>query len=239
MTQGQATQAEDVEPRPAPKKSYARAVGNTSWPIIDSLPKPIEAINIRRIVIPQHNYESKRQMFRFALIGRVNFRLISLDDLHKEARENWKLSKGETMHPLGKGYVIFQFQCEQDKATIWQSSPLMMGEQAIRFQQWKSDFNIHEKQSWSKLVWVRFLDLPLEYWNENVLLSILNVVGHLVGLDRRTREGVMELFARVLVDVDILEVATRIEEVQVEWMEPGTTKVFGFHQKVLYKDGLE
>ncbi|XP_042486101.1 uncharacterized protein LOC122066345 [Macadamia integrifolia] len=94
------------------KKSYTKAVGNASWPTIDSLPDPIQARNIRRIVIPQQDYEAKRQNFRFALIGRVNFHLISLDALHEEARANCKLNQEVVMNPLGKGYVIFEFKCE-------------------------------------------------------------------------------------------------------------------------------
>ncbi|XP_042485063.1 uncharacterized protein LOC122065331 [Macadamia integrifolia] len=108
----------------APPLFYARAVGLASCPAIDSLPEPIQAGNITRIVIPQNDYEAKRQNFRFALIGRVNFRLLSLDDLHQEARDNWRLSQGVVMHPLGKGYVIFQFRCEGDKAAIWRRTPL-------------------------------------------------------------------------------------------------------------------
>ncbi|XP_042511673.1 uncharacterized protein LOC122086773 [Macadamia integrifolia] len=221
------------------KRSYATVVGNSSWPTIDSLPDPIQARNFQRIVIPQQDYESKRQNFRFALIGRVNFCLISLDALREEASVNWKLSKGMTMHPLGKGFVIFQFQCEGDKSAVWRRSPLRVGDQVIRFQHWKPDFNIHEKQTFTKLVWIRLSDPPLEYWHENVLLSIAKAVGRPVALDRRTREGLLGYFAKVLVEIDISESAVRIDEVQVERLELGTAKVFGFRQKVVYEDNVE
>ncbi|XP_042484404.1 uncharacterized protein LOC122064704 [Macadamia integrifolia] len=179
----------------------------------------------RRVVISQRDYESKRQNFRFALIGRVNFHLISLDALRREAREKWNLSQGVLMHPLGKGYVIFQFQCEGDKAAMWQRSPLRVGDQVIQFQHWKPDFNIHEKQFFTKLVWIRFPDLSLEYWHENVLLSIAKAVGRPVALDRRTRQGLLSYFARVLVEIDISDLAVRVEEVQVKRFEPGTSQV--------------
>ncbi|XP_042497583.1 uncharacterized protein LOC122076338 [Macadamia integrifolia] len=220
----------------APTRSYARAVGLASWLAIDSLPEPIQAGNITRIVIPQNDYEAKRQNFRFALIGRVNFRLLSLDDLRQEARDNWKLSQGVVMHPLGKGYVIFQFRCEGDKAAIWRRTPLRVRGQLIRLQHWRLDFNIHEKNSFTKLMWVRFPDLPLEYWHDNVLLSIAKGVGRPVTLDNHTRQGILGYFARVLVEVDSSEAATRVEEVQVERFEPGTTKIFGFRQRVIYED---
>ncbi|XP_042521289.1 uncharacterized protein LOC122094754 [Macadamia integrifolia] len=220
----------------ASTRSYARVVGLASWPAIDSLPEPIQAGNITRIVIPQNDYEAKRQNFRFALIGRVNFRLLSLDDLRQEARDNWKLNQGVVMHPLGKGYVIFQFRCEGDKAAIWRRTPLRVRGQLIRLQHWRPDFNIHEKNSFTKLVWVRFPDLPLEYWHDNVLLSIAKAVGRPVTLDNHTRQGILGYFARVLVEVDSSEAATRVEEVQVERFEPGTTKIFGFRQRVIYED---
>ncbi|XP_042505578.1 uncharacterized protein LOC122092230 [Macadamia integrifolia] len=143
------------------------------------------------------------------------------------------------MHPLGKGYVIFQFQCEGDKAAVWRRSPLRIGDQVIRFQHWKPDFNIHEKQLFTKLVWIRFPDLPLEYWHENVLLFIAKAVGCPVPLDRRTRQGILGFFARVLVEIDISDLAERVEEVQVERLELGTSQVYGFCQKVVYEDNME
>ncbi|XP_042474818.1 uncharacterized protein LOC122056915 [Macadamia integrifolia] len=142
------------------------------------------------------------------------------------------------MDPLGKGFVIFQFQCEGDKATVWRRSPMKIGSQPIRFQHWKLDFNIHVKQTWSKLIWIRFPDLPLEYWHENVLLSIAKAVGRPVALDRHTKQGLMGHYARVLVEIDTTETASRIEEVQVERLEPGTTRVFGFRQRVQYEDDI-
>ncbi|XP_042489634.1 uncharacterized protein LOC122069615 [Macadamia integrifolia] len=221
-----------------PNRSYAKVVGNASWPAIDSLPEPIQAGEIRRIIIPQQDYESKRQSFRFALIGRVDFRVISFDALRKEAADKWNLSQRVSMHPLRKGFVIFQFQCEGDKAAVWRRSPMKIGSQLIRFQHWKPDFNIHVKQTWSKLIWIRFPDLPLEYWHENVLLSIAKAVGRPVALDRHTKQGLMGHYARVLVEIDTTETASRIEEVQVECLEPGTTRVFGFRQRVQYEDDI-
>ncbi|XP_042505521.1 uncharacterized protein LOC122082097 [Macadamia integrifolia] len=218
--------------------SYAKAVGNASWPTIDSLPEPIQAGEIRRIIIPQQDYESKRQSFRYSLIRRVNFKAISLDALRKEAADKWNLNQRVTIHPLGKGFVIFQFQCEGDKAAVRRRSPMKIGSQLIRFQHWKSDFNIHVKQTWSKLIWIRFPDLPLEYWHENVLLSIAKAVGRPVALDHHTKQGLMGHYARVLVEMDTTETASLIEEVQVERLEPGTTRVFGFRQQVQYEDDI-
>ncbi|XP_042515319.1 uncharacterized protein LOC122089682 [Macadamia integrifolia] len=49
----------------------------------------------------------------------------------------------------------------------------------------------------------------------------------------------MGYFARVLVEIDISEFAVRIDEVQVERFEPGTSKVFGFRQKMVYEDNID
>ncbi|XP_043721127.1 uncharacterized protein LOC122668653 [Telopea speciosissima] len=124
-------------------------------------------------------------------------------------------------------------------AEVWRRSPVRFNDQAIRFQRWKPDFNIHEQQVLTKLVWVRFPDLSLEYWHENVLLSMAKAVGRPVALDRRTRQGLLCHFARVLVEIDAGDSSTRVEEVQVERFEPGSTKEFCFTQKVIYEDGLQ
>ncbi|XP_042509183.1 uncharacterized protein LOC122084825 [Macadamia integrifolia] len=154
------------------QKSFAKTV-DTVLPVVDDLPEPVHAGNSTKVIIPQEEYEDHLHKYKFSLIGRINFCFISLDDVRREAREIWKLKGKVKMVPMGKGFTIFQFDSEKDMALMWRRSPVKVGRQYVRFQRWHPDFSIHEKQINKALVWVRFPDLPLEYWYEKFKQQVL------------------------------------------------------------------
>ncbi|XP_042521277.1 uncharacterized protein LOC122094739 [Macadamia integrifolia] len=186
---------------PVPKKSYARAV-----------------------IIPQEEYEERLNKYCFALIGRLNFRFISLDEIISEVAGNWILKEKVKLIPMGKEFTIFQFDLERDMASIWRRGSTKLGGQYVRFQRWCPDFNIHEKPVNKALIWVRFPELPLEYWHEKVLLTMAKVVGRPVELDQRTKQVLYGNFTRVLVEINVQ--SERLEEIQVERKHPGIDAPF-------------
>ncbi|XP_042484054.1 uncharacterized protein LOC122064425 [Macadamia integrifolia] len=61
-------------------------------------------------------------------------------------------------------------------------------------------------------------------------------VGRPVALDRKTLNGTMGNYARVLIKVEL--VGAKVEEIQVEQKKPGTDIIFWFKQRVMYEDDL-
>ncbi|XP_042483490.1 uncharacterized protein LOC122063856 [Macadamia integrifolia] len=216
-------------------RSYSSVVGRF-FPDMELLPDLIHPRWCTKIIIPQDAYEERLLRFRFALIGRVNFRIISMNDICKEAVESWNLQGSVRMAPMGKGYILFQFEHEGDMAAMWRRSLTKVGGQVIRFQCWKLDFDVHANNISTKLVWIRFLDHPLEYWHEKILLSMAKAAGRLAALDRRTRTTALGSFARVQVEVEVE--AKRVDEIQVERKQPGIGEAFWFKQVVVYEDGM-
>ncbi|XP_042483498.1 uncharacterized protein LOC122063871 [Macadamia integrifolia] len=137
---------------------------------------------------------------------------------------------------MGKGFVLFQFEIESDMLLIWRRSSIKVGGQYVRFQKWRQDFNIHEKQIAIKMVWICFPDLPLEYWHEKIPLTMAKAVRRPMAIDKHTRTVLMGGFARIQVEMEIG--SSRIEETHVERLQPGTQQVFWFKQKVIYEDKL-
>ncbi|XP_042487667.1 uncharacterized protein LOC122067893 [Macadamia integrifolia] len=222
----------DAEGRP---RSYA-AVSKKGLPDVDDLPEPIRAGPLTKVVVPQEAYEEELQTFSFSLIGRVNFRFISMDDIRRDSAKLWNLKGKINLASLGKGFILFRFEREGDMSSVWRREPIKVGTQVIRFQRWRPEFSIHDNHTQTKLVWVHFPELPMEYWHEKILLTMAKAAGRPVALDRKTLNGTMGNYARVLVEVDL--VGARVEEIQVERMKPGTDIVFWFKQRVLYEDDL-
>ncbi|XP_042487030.1 uncharacterized protein LOC122067260 [Macadamia integrifolia] len=195
------------------RRSYSSVVGS-ALPNVDSLPDPIHAGTDTKIIVPQEAYEERLQGFRFALIGRVNFKSISMDDIRKEVSEAWNLKGGVKMALMGKGYILFKFDKEDDMAALWRRSLTRVARHVLKFQRWKPNFDVHSKNITTKLIWIRFSDLPLEYWHEKILLTMAKAAGRPVALDRCTRAASMGSFARVQVEIEMG--ASRPEEIQDE-----------------------
>ncbi|XP_042494995.1 uncharacterized protein LOC122074208 [Macadamia integrifolia] len=188
--------------RPAEKRSYSTVVGK-AIPDVGQLPEPIHAGSLTKIIIPQDTYEERLLRFRFALIGRVNFRFISLDNIRKEAEKSWNLKGNVKMAPMGKGYILFQFDTEANMASMWRTSLTKVRGQIIRFQPWRPDFDVHTNNPSTKLMWIRFPDLPLKYWHERILLTMAKAVGRPVALDKHTRSAAMGTYACAQVEIEI------------------------------------
>jgi len=53
-------------------------------------------------------------------------------------------------------------------------------------------------------VWVRIYNLPLEYWRPRVIFSFIRDLGTPLSLDEHTMRKNRGMFARVVVDIDLL-----------------------------------
>ncbi|XP_043699902.1 uncharacterized protein LOC122650562 [Telopea speciosissima] len=187
-----------------------------------------------RIKIPQLAYEEQMSKLKFSLIGRLNFRYLSMNDVRSFVKDSWVLLGTVELKTLGKGFILFIFDLESDMLMIWRRGPSRIGGQLLRFQRWSPDFKVDKQQMSHRLIWIRFPGLPQEYWHDDILFSIANAVGRPVAIDRKTKTLFYGHCARVCVDVD--ETQPRVSEVLMEREQPGSAELFLFKQSVVFED---
>lgn len=73
------------------------------------------------------------------------------------------------------------------------------------FSQWTKDFAPLAQSQTHAQIWVRFINLPLEYWGIQTLLEIASGLGTPLSIDESTQQKRFGFFARVLIDVDLSE----------------------------------
>ncbi|KAF6136022.1 hypothetical protein GIB67_006914 [Kingdonia uniflora] len=73
----------------------------------------------------------------------------------------------------------------------------------IRLQPWTPNFNSETPKQTNALVWVRFVELSVEYWNIETLMSMGKTLGTPVDVDNATRNLEYGFFVSVLVDIDM------------------------------------
>ncbi|XP_042518495.1 uncharacterized protein LOC122092224 [Macadamia integrifolia] len=122
-------------------------------------------------------------------------------------------------------------------SSMWKRGPVKVKGQVIRFQRWCPEFSIHDDHTQTKLVWIGYPELPMEYWHERILLSMAKASGRPVEIDRWTRNATMGSYARILIEVELG--GSRVEEIQVERKQPRTNTLFWFKQRILYEDEID
>jgi len=74
----------------------------------------------------------------------------------------------------------------------------------LRLFVWTKDFIPATMKSTKTQAWVRLYRLPLEYWRSRAIFSIIKGLSTPLSLDENTMRKKRGMFARMLVDIDML-----------------------------------
>jgi len=107
------------------------------------------------------------------------------------------------MVPMGRGFFEFRFSCADDLRSVWSNGAWNLKPGLLRLSRLSPDFNSSCQKQTHSQVWVRFHNLPLEYWKPITLFEIVRAVGMPITIDENTRNHAFGRYPRVLVDVNM------------------------------------
>lgn len=81
---------------------------------------------------------------------------------------------------------------------------IFLGQSIFRVSRWVPDFNPKIQRQTNAQIWVRIFCLPIEHWRHTNLCSIARVARLPLKIDRQTLNLENCMFARLLVDVDLM-----------------------------------
>ena len=116
----------------------------------------------------------------------------------------WKALGPWKTIPLGKGFYEFEFPSIEDIRWTLMMGSLKLSPSLLRLFVWTKDFVPATMKSTKAQTWVRIYHLPLEYWKPRTIFSIVRGLGTPLSLDEHTMRKNRGMFARVLVDIDLL-----------------------------------
>ena len=97
--------------------------------------------------------------------------------------------------------MAFDFTCNEDMSYVLSESPWSLGQSTLVLQKWSSKLDLNESFFQQALIWVRFPQLPLKFWNEDVFSRVASTFGELLSLDLiMTLKGRLT-YARICVGV--------------------------------------
>ena len=88
---------------------------------------------------------------------------------------------------------------------IWALGTVNLKPGLLRFYHWSKDFAPQAQAQTRAQIWVRFMNLPQEYWEKQTLFEIASGLGTPLSIDEATQTRRFGIFARILIDVDLFE----------------------------------
>ena len=110
-----------------------------------------------------------------------------------------------TMHliDIGYGYFIMRFDVIKDYHHALMDGPWFVGDQYLHVQAWEADFHPHIAKITKTTVWIRLVQLPIEYYHPEFLKYVGQKLGKLLKVDAITSAAIRGRYARICVQINI------------------------------------
>lgn len=144
-----------------------------------------------------------RRQFKLALIIKVMGRNVRYTYLLKRLNTIWHPKSKMELTSMENDYYLVKFNSVADYEFAKYGGPWMILEHYLIVKEWRPDFRPHSDATERVLVWVRFPDLPLEYFDNSILFRIGKKIGNPIRIDGATSLISKGKFARLCVEVDL------------------------------------
>ncbi|XP_028105049.1 uncharacterized protein LOC114304071 isoform X2 [Camellia sinensis] len=115
----------------------------------------------------------------------------------------WGLQGNLEVLDIGHGFFIVKFDIIEDYTKVITGKPWVALDHFVTVKRWQQDFKSDKVEKDTTAMWVRFPNLPIEYYNEKVLLHMAKVLGTPLKIDINTAMVARRGYARVYVKIDL------------------------------------
>ena len=114
-----------------------------------------------------------------ALIVKIFGRTVSFNYLTFKINALWKPAARMDCMNLGKDFFLIRFSSSEDYDKVLRGGPWFVGEHFLAIRHWEPYFKASEAKLSSVVVWVKLPELPIEFYDGEVL----NKIGEAIGLE--------------------------------------------------------
>ncbi|KAL7202937.1 hypothetical protein ACSBR1_034399 [Camellia fascicularis] len=115
----------------------------------------------------------------------------------------WSLQADFEALDVGTGFFIVKFDMMDDYNRVYTGGPWIVIDHYVTVRKWRQDFKSDDAEEDTIAIWVRFPNLPIEYYNEKVLYHIAKALGVPLKVDINTAMAARGKYARVCVEIDL------------------------------------
>lgn len=115
----------------------------------------------------------------------------------------WGLQADFEALDFGNGFFIVKFDMADDYNKVYTGGPWVAMDHYVTVRKWQQDFKPDETEEDTTAIWVQFPNLPIEYYNENVLNHISKVLGVPLKIIINTAMAARGKHARVCIEMGL------------------------------------
>ncbi|XP_031121178.1 uncharacterized protein LOC116024425 [Ipomoea triloba] len=141
--------------------------------------------------------------WKMALIITYLGKNINFHVLNQRLPTIWGLQGKITLIDIGYGCFVARFDNKNDYLHALLDGPCKIYDNYLVIQRWEPEYRPCTAKLSKMAVWIRLPELPMEYFRDDTIRSILESVGKPLKLDRTTTVASKGRFARAAVEVDL------------------------------------
>lgn len=131
--------------------------------------------------------------------------------------QKWEPKGQWQLVDLNNNFYIAKFGCKEDRDYVLTEVPWMIGGQYLVVQKWRPKFSSNEEAIKKIAVWLRIVDLPVEFMEEKLLRKIGTYIGMVLKVDAIIRKQTKCRFARICVQIRLDEPLQTFVQVDDQW----------------------
>ncbi|XP_028067164.1 uncharacterized protein LOC114269971 [Camellia sinensis] len=139
--------------------------------------------SISIIKLPAGLLKKVREPWKNCVIVRLLGKNIGYNLFVNRMHKLWNLQAGFETLDIGNGFFIVKFEVMEDYSKVFTGGPWVVTDRYVTVQKWQLDFKSDEAEEDTIAIWVRFPNLPIEYYDEKVLYHIPKVLGKPLKVD--------------------------------------------------------
>lgn len=158
--------------------------------------------NIPSISIDANLKQKLYARWKNCLIGKVVGKTVGFKFINDRSRELWKPSGLMQILDLGHDFFLFQFEHFADYKKALLEGPWFLAGHYLSMRRWSPNFRPSKASISVTANWVRLPELPIEYFDKQVLHDIASKIGKPIKIDYTTEHVTRGRYARVCVEID-------------------------------------
>ncbi|KAL7173639.1 hypothetical protein ACSBR2_032988 [Camellia fascicularis] len=168
----------------------------------DEVPE-IESQGMPCISLPKNLLAKIRRPWRNCLIIKLMGKKVGYRLLLFKIKKLWDLQGDFEAIDLDAGFFLLKFQLKEDYTYVYTGGPWIVLDHYLTVRKWQPDFKPAATEEIQTALWVRFPQLLIEYYNENVLFHIAKTMGKPLKIDLNTVTTTRGKYARVCIKMDL------------------------------------
>ncbi|XP_021728788.1 uncharacterized protein LOC110695869 [Chenopodium quinoa] len=201
-------------PQLNPSMSFGEAVkGSSQWfskareIAVSSLQWEEEDVTIPdsacTISFAKETLEKLRNPWKLTLMGKCLGISVRPSFITQRVCAMWEPKGTLEIIDLGKDVYLFRFYVLDDYERALLSGPWFILDHYLMITKWKPNFRPSMNPFNRMTVWIRFPELPVEYYDKDALFEIAKIAGNPIKVDYATDHLTRARYARFCIDIDL------------------------------------